>query len=70
MSWEPIEVSSIPGTANDSPDDFREPYHDKEYDSSSSKQDYFPTDAHSLLWHTDESAADSKDLGMIVDFSE
>jgi len=42
----------------------------QEYDSSSSGQDYFPTDDDSLLWHTDESAEDSEDFGMIVDFSE
>jgi hypothetical protein len=69
-SWEPMEVSSTPCTANDCPDDFWEPYDDEEYDSSSSEQDYFPTDDDSLLWHTDESADDSEDFGMIVDFSE
>jgi len=69
-SWEPMEVSSTPCTANDCPDDFWEPYDDEEYDSSSSEQDYFPTDDDSLLWHTDESAEDSEDFGMIVDFSE
>jgi len=45
-------------------------YDDEKYDSSSSEQDYFPTDDNSLLWHTDESAEDSEDFGMIVDFSE
>jgi len=69
-SWEPIEVSSTPCTTKDCPDDFWEPYDDEEYDSSSSEQDYFPTDDDSLLWHTDESAEDSEDFGMIVDFSE
>jgi len=69
-SWEHMEVSSTPCTANDCPDDFWEPYDDEEYDSSSSAQDYFPTDDDSLLWHTDESSEDSEDFGMIVDFSE
>jgi len=69
-SWEPMEVSSIPCTPNDCPDDFCEPYDDEEYDSSSSEQDYFPTDDDSLLWHTNESAEDSEDFGMMVDFSE
>jgi len=55
-SWEPMEVSFTPCTANDCPDDFWELYDDEEYDSSSSEQDYFPTDDDSLLWHTDESA--------------
>jgi len=65
-----MEVSSTRCTANDCPDDFWEPYDDEEYDSSSSEQDYFPTDDDSLLWQTDESAEDSEDFGMIVDFSE
>jgi len=69
-SWEPMEVSSTHCTANDCPDDFWQPYNDEEYDSSSSEQDYFPTDDDSLLWHTDKSAEDSEDFGMIVDFSE
>jgi len=69
-SWEPIEVSSTPCTANDWPDDFWERYNDEEYDSSSSEQDDFPTDDDSLLWHTNKSAEDSEDFGMIVDFSE
>jgi len=69
-SWEPMEVSSIPCTTNDCPDDFCEPYDEEEYDSSSSEQDHFPTDDDSLLWHTDESADDSEDFGIIVDFSE
>jgi len=69
-SWEPMEVSSAPCTANDCPDDLWERYEDVEYDSSSSEQDYFPTDDDSLLWHTDESTQDSEDFGMIVDFSE
>jgi len=69
-SWEPMEVSSTPCTATNCPDDFWEPYDDEEYDSSSSEQDYFPTDDDSLLWHTDESAEESEDFGMIVDFSE
>ena len=69
-SWEPMEVSSTLCTANDCPDGFWEPYDDEEYDSSCSEQDYFPTDDDSLLWHTDESAEDSEDFGMIVDFSE
>jgi len=63
-----MEVSSTPCTANDCPDDFWEAYDDEEYDSSSSEQDYFPTDDDSLLWHTDETAEDSEDFGMIVDF--
>jgi len=62
-SWEPMEVASTPCTANDGPEDFWEPYDDdEEYDSSSSEQDYFPTDDDSLLWHTDESAEDSETL--------
>jgi len=65
-----MEVSFTPCTANDCPDDFWEPYDDEEYDSSSSEEDYFPTDDDSLLWQTDESAEDSEDFGMIVDFSE
>ena len=65
-----MEVSSTPCTPNDCPDDFWEPYVNEEYDSSSSEQDYFPTDDDSLLWHMDESTVDSKDFGMIVDFSE
>jgi len=69
-SWEPMEVSSTPRTANDCQDNFWEPYDDEEYDSNSSEQHYFPTDDDSLLWHTDESAEDSEDFGMIVDFSE
>jgi len=47
-----------------------EPYDDEKYDSSSSEQDYFPTDDDSLLWHTDASAEDREDFGIIVDFSE
>jgi len=31
------------------PDDFWEPYNDEEYDSSSSKQDYFPTSDDELV---------------------
>jgi len=69
-SWALMEVSSTPCTANNCPDDFWEPYDDEEYDSSSSEEDYFPTDDDSLLWHTDESADDSEDFGMIFDFSE
>jgi len=69
-SSEPMEVSSTPCTANDCPDDFCEPYDNEEYDSSSSEQDYFPTDDDSLLWDTDVSAEDSEDFEMIVDFSE
>ena len=69
-SWECMEVSSTPCTANDCPKDFWEPHDDEEYDSSSSELDYFLTDDDSLLWHTDESAADSEDFGIIVDFSE
>jgi len=69
-SWESMEVSSTPCTANDCRHDFWEPYDDEEYDSSSSEQDYFPTDDHSLLWHTNNSAEDSEDFGMIVDISE
>jgi len=69
-SWEPIEVSSTPCTANHCPHDLWELYDDEEYDSSSSEQDYFPTDDDNLLWHTDERAEDSEDFGMIVDFSE
>jgi len=69
-SWEPMEVSSTPCTPNDCTYDFCEPYVDKVYDSSSSEQDYFPTNDDSLLWHTDENTVDSKDFGMIVDFSE
>jgi len=65
-----MEVSSTPCTANDCADDFWEPYAHEEYDSSSSEQDYFPTDDNSLLWHTDESSEASEDFGMIVDFSE
>ena len=65
-----MEVSSTPCTANDCPDDFCEPYDNEEYDSSSSEQDYFPTDDDSLLWDTDVSAEDSEDFEMIVDFSE
>jgi len=65
-----MEVSSSPCTANDCQDDFCEPYDDEEYDSSSSEQDYFPSDEDSLLWHTDESAEDSEDFAMIVDFLE
>jgi len=65
-----MEVSSTPSTANDCPDDLWEPYNDEEYASSSSEQDYCPTDDDSLLWHTDASAEDSEDFGMIVDFSE
>ena len=57
-----MEVSSTPCTANDCPDDVWEPYDDEEYDSSSSEQDYFPTDDDSLLWHTNESAEDSEDF--------
>jgi len=68
--WEPMEVSYTRCTANNYPDDFWEHYDDEEYDSSSAGQDYFPTDDDSLLWHTDESAEDSEDFGMIVDFSE
>jgi len=63
-------VTNSTCTANDCPDDFWEPYNDEEYDSSSSEQDYFPTDDDSLLWQTDDSAEDSEDFGMIVDFSE
>jgi len=69
-SWEPMEVSSTACTANECPEDFSEPYDDKEYDSSSSEQDYFPTDDDSLQWHTDECSKDSQDFGIIVDFSE
>jgi len=66
-----MEVSSTPCTANNCPDNFWEPYDDdEEYDSCSSGQDYFPTDDNSLLWHTDETAEDSDDFGMIVDLSE
>jgi len=65
-----MEVSSTPCTANDGPDNLWKPYDHKEYHSSSSEQDYFPTDDNSLLWHTHESAEDSEDYGMIVDFWE
>ena len=65
-----MEVFSTPCTASQSPDDFWEPYDDEEYDSSSSEQDYFSTDDDSLLWHTDDSAEDYKDLGIIIDISE
>jgi len=67
-SWEPMEVSFTPCTANDCPDDFCVPYDDEEYDSSSSEQHYFSTEDDSLQWHTDESAEDSEDFGIIVDF--
>jgi len=67
---EPMEVSSTPCTANYCPDNLWKPYDNEKYDSSSSEQDYFPTDDDSLLWHTEESAEDSEDFGMIVDFSE
>jgi len=36
-SWEPMEVSSPPCTANNCPDDFCEHYDDEEYDSSISE---------------------------------
>jgi len=65
-----MEVSSTPCTATDCLDDFWEPCDDEEYDSSSSEQDYFPIDDNSLLLHTNESAEDSGDFGMIIDFSE
>jgi len=69
-SWQPMEVSSTPCTANDCADDFWEPYDDEEYNFRSSEQDDFPPDDDSLLWDTDESAEDSEDFGIIVDFSE
>jgi len=69
-SWEAMDVSSPPCTANDCPDDFWEPYEHEEYDFSSSERDHFPTDDDSHLSHTEESAEDSEDFRMIVDFSE
>ena len=69
-SVEPMEVSSTPCTANDCPRDFWEPYDNEEYDSSRSENANFPTDDDRLAWHTDKSAENSQDLGMIVDFSE
>jgi len=68
-SWEPMEVSSTPCTANDCPEDFWEPYDHEEYYSSNSEQDYFPPDDDSLLWYTNETAEASDDFGMIVNFS-
>ena len=69
-SWEPMEVSSTLGTANDCPDDLWESYADEKYDSGSSEQDNFPMDDDSLLWHTDDTAEDSEDIGIMVDLSE
>jgi len=68
--WEPIEVSSTLGTANDCPDNIWEYYDHEEYNSSCSEEDYFPTDDDSLLSQTDESSEDSEDFGIIVDFTE
>jgi len=65
-----MQVSSTRCAANDCADDFRESYDYEEYYSSSSEQDYFPTDNDSLLWHTYESPEDSEDFGMMVDFAE
>jgi len=65
-SWDPMQVSSTARTATDYPDDFWEPYEDEEYDSSTSEQDYVPTDDHSLPWHTDDSAEDGEDFGIMV----
>jgi len=69
-SWEPMEVSYTPRTANNCPDDFSKPFNDEQYDSCSSEHHYFPTDDASLLWQTDESAENSEDFGIILDFSE
>jgi len=69
-SGEPMEVSSTRCTGKDYPDDFWEPYDYEEHDSSSSEHDYCPIDDNSLLWHTNQSAEDSEDFGIIVDFSE
>ena len=52
--WEPVEVSTTPCEASAAPDDFWEPYDDKEYDSSSSEVDYFPIYNDDLLWHQED----------------
>jgi len=65
-----MEVSSTPCTTNHCPRDFWKPYDNEEYDSSRSENDHFPTDDDRLVWHTDKSAENTQDLGMIVDFSE
>jgi len=65
-----VDLSSTPCTAHQCPEDFWEPYDEKAYDSSSSEQDYFPTDDDSLQMHTDRSAENSKNFGIIVDLSE
>ena len=66
-SWEPMEVSSAPCTANDCPPPMTIR---KMILAGSFEQDYCPTDDGSLLWDTNESAEDSADFRMIVDFSE
>jgi len=65
-----MQVFSTPSTTTNCPDDVCELYDHEDYDSSSSEQDYFPTDDDGLVWHTHESAENIEDFGMIVDFSE
>ena len=49
-----MEVSTTPCEASPAPDNFSEPYHNEEYDSSSSEVDYFSIYNDDLLWHQED----------------